>query len=290
MASPQTGRFTREVESDIDYVNSIDAVKTLVASSLIFELKRANIDFSQSMFAGLMVYGPSTGFNQATVKEHTHGLFLQEAGFKKWWLSVWKTIRKPGDMVKIAFVIWDANEAAAKKAMAPSFWTNAISQVFGDHLEKLELKPLDIDVEEGCRAYVKMQKQVQDGRIENIQVSKERAELETRVRKLVASQTLLTSIANAVGAGNMKKATQLVDQWKQAPSTKAKKTAKQSITKGKKGTSRSIEVFEEDSDEDDKVPDGQGTGDEGGLRGEEGGDGAEEVEEVDDPNDSDYAD
>ena len=115
VGSPQTGRFTREVESDIQDLNSIEAIKNLVSSSMGWELRRANIDMSQCKFAGVMVYGPTTEFDQATIKGYARDLFLHEAVFKKWWLSVCKTARKPGDMVKIAFVFGMPTELRSDK-------------------------------------------------------------------------------------------------------------------------------------------------------------------------------
>ncbi|KAJ9603137.1 hypothetical protein H2200_012432 [Cladophialophora chaetospira] len=272
VASPQAGRFTREIESDIEFMNSIDAVKDLVASSMGWELKRANVDLSQCKFAGLMVYEPTTEFDTATIKGYTRGLLLSEAAFKKWWLSVWKSERKPGDMVKIAFVLWDADEAAARQEMLPDFWTNAMAQVLGNHLEKLETKLLDIDIEEGCRAYVEMQRQVRDLRTELVQVKQERAELQTREGKLVASKTRLTKMGNelaeAVESGNLEEATRLVAGWKEATGSKEGQDIDQTTS-----TSSS----NDDEDDDDE-----------GARVEGGDNDSEEVEEIDDPNDANY--
>jgi hypothetical protein len=54
IAAPQQGRFTREVESSMIDCNTLEAVKDIAKSSLVFELVRTNIDPARARFAGLV--------------------------------------------------------------------------------------------------------------------------------------------------------------------------------------------------------------------------------------------
>lgn len=168
VAAPQVGRFTREVESDIQQMNSIQAVKDLVEDSMSFELIRAEIDVSKVRFAGLMVYGPTTEFKKETMLGFSHGLFLHEEVYKKWWLSVDAIQRKPGDMVKIACVLWHDEEAAARRKELAGFWTNPTARMLGSHLilDKLETGLWDLNLEKGGRTLAKMQEQMLELKIE----------------------------------------------------------------------------------------------------------------------------
>jgi hypothetical protein len=54
IAAPQQGRFTREVESSMIDCNTLEAVKDIAKSSLVFELVRTDIDPARARFAGLV--------------------------------------------------------------------------------------------------------------------------------------------------------------------------------------------------------------------------------------------
>jgi len=274
VAAPQSGRFTREVQSDIEQMNNIEAVKDLVKSSLVFELIRTNIDPSRARFAGLMVYGPTTEFATKSIHSFTRGLFLQEAAFKKWWLSVHMRQRVPGDMVKIAVVLWDVDEAAAKRIELPDFWTEGNARVLANHLEKLEMPIWDLEIEKGCRSYVKMQEQVLEARIQATNAMGgdwkiERKALQVELRKAVKSKEKLANysdaLANAIDEANMEEAARLVAEWKKAI----------------KGKGKAKEADDDDDDGDDD-------GDEEGAQEDE--DEAMGDVDNDDPNDRDYAD
>ena len=166
VAAPIAGRFTREIESDIVACNTLEAVKDIVKNSLIFELKRTNINAARTKFAGVMIYGPTNEFTKATIHEHTRGLFLDPVAFKKWWLTVNMAKRADGDMVKIGVVLCDVDEAFAKKKDLPDFWTEPNARILGNFLDGVDLPDWDLDIEQGCRSYVKMQQQVQEARLE----------------------------------------------------------------------------------------------------------------------------
>ncbi|KIX92328.1 uncharacterized protein Z520_11936 [Fonsecaea multimorphosa CBS 102226] len=275
VAAPNAGRFTREVQSDIELMNSIEAVKDLVKDSLIFELKRTNIDVTKTRFAGLMVYGPTTEFKPETIKGFTRGLFLQEAAYKKWWLSVSMSQRIPGDMVKIAVVLWHQDEASAKQVTLPNFWTDETARVLGNHLEKLEMPAWDLEIEKGCRAYSKMQEQVLEERVKRIEAetkaSKE-ADLKKELQKQNEELTIqlgklerrVKSLVNAIEANDMEKAARLVAQSQKSSKRKGKGKA----------------------NDEGLIDEGEAAGDE-----EEEGVEDQDVEMADggdDPNDSDY--
>ncbi|OQV01641.1 hypothetical protein CLAIMM_06960 [Cladophialophora immunda] len=283
VAAPQAGRFTREVQSDIDTMNSIEAVKDLVKNSLGLELKRSNIEVTKAHFAGLMVYGPTTEFKPNTIKSFTRGLFLQEAAFKKWWLTVNMSQRVPGDMVKIAVVLWHADEAAAKQVALPNFWTDETARILGNHLEKLEMPPWDLDIEKGCRSYVKMQKQVLEARMKMVEAETKamkaddlNKELKVEQEKLIAAkkrleQTVNTvtkfkdSLVNAIEANNLEKAARLVANSKKSSKGKAK-------AKGKAAESIDEGEANDDDDEEEAAEDND----------------LEMADGCDDPNDGDY--
>ncbi|OAP55456.1 hypothetical protein AYL99_10429 [Fonsecaea erecta] len=268
VAAPQAGRFTREVQSNIDNMNSIEAVKDLVKNSLLFELKRTNIEVTKAQFAGLMVYGPTTEFKPDTIKSFTRGLFLQEAAFKDWWLTVAKSQRVPGDMVKIAVVLWHSDEAATKQVTLPNFWTANTARLLRNHLEKLETLPWDLDIEGDCRSYVKMQEQMLEARVKAVDAETKamkaddlNRELKVEQENLIAAQKCLDeevntltklkdSLVKAIEANDMESAARLV--------AASQKSSKQK-DKGK------VEETEEGEAEDVKMMDGG-----------------------DDPNDSDY--
>ncbi|OAL39152.1 hypothetical protein AYO20_01470 [Fonsecaea nubica] len=272
VAAPQAGRFTREVQSDIDTMNSIEAVKDLVKDSLIFELKRTNIEVSKTRFAGLMVYGPSTEFRRETIKSFTRGLFLQEAAFKKWWLTVNMSHRVPGDMVKIAVVLWHADEAAVKQVTLPNFWTDETTRILGNHLEKLEMPGWDLDIEKGCCNYVQMQQQVLEARARAVEAEtkamkandlggvwqKEKGDLETRMKTLEASSHGLEQMVNkltkskddlvhAIEAYDMEEVARLVANWKRSSRRRAKSKTQTSVDAGEaSGNEEEIPARHED--------------------------------------------
>lgn len=268
VACPQNGRFTREIESDIEELNCIEAVKDLVKSSLVFELVRTNIDPTRVRFAGLMCYGPTTEFSTKSIHSFTRGLFLQESAFKKWWLTVDMRQRVPGDMVKIAVVLWDAEEAAVHRMTLPDFWTEPNARILGNHLEKLEMPIWDLDVEKGCRNYVKMQELVQEARIEAANAMKgdwkvERKGLQIRITKLgntndrlIKSKDKMTELgdamANAIEVDDIEEAARLAAEWKKG--TKGKGKAKEVVDDDEEGVEEDeeSEMDDEDEDPDDK--------------------------------------
>ncbi|KIV84138.1 hypothetical protein PV11_06111 [Exophiala sideris] len=223
VAAPLAGRFTREIESDIVKCNTLEAVKEIVKDSLIFELKRTNINAARTKFAGVMIYGPTTEFTKATIRKYTRGLFLDPVAFKKWWLTVNMAKRADGEMVKIGVVLCDVDEAFAKQKDLPDFWTEPNARILGNFLDGLDLPDWDLDIEQGCRSYVKMQQQVQEARLEAAYAGgdwkhdKKRLEAEnSRLKK--ANDALVA----AVMEGDMEKAVSIANAGKKSLKGKEK--------------------------------------------------------------------
>lgn len=289
-AAPVAKRFTREIESDMVECNNIEAVKDIVKSSLLHELIRTNIDPLTVRFAGLMVYGPTNEFAPKTIHSHARGLFLQEAAFKKWWLTVNMSKRAPGEMVKIAVVLWDQQEALDHRVDLPLFWTEPNARIIYNQLEKIELPLWDLDVEKGCRAYVKMQKQVQEERIKAAEAmgwQDEKKDLIKENGKLVGLIEELGARYDALGAsydgliaaienGDADQVSRLVALRKKAVKGKGKATEADGEvhvagaapkSKGKGKAKEVVVVDEEEDDEDVEF---------------------EDAEDIDDPDDQDY--
>ncbi|KAI1626489.1 hypothetical protein EDD37DRAFT_349928 [Exophiala viscosa] len=223
VAAPIAGRFTREIESDIVACNTLEAVRDIVKNSLIFELKRTNINAARTKFAGVMIYGPTNEFTKATIHKYTRGLFLDPVAFKKWWLTVNMAKRADGDMVKIGVVLCDVDEAFAKKKDLPDFWTEPNARILGKFLDGLDLPDWDSDIEQGCRSYVKMQQQVQEARLEaayaggDCKVDKKR--LEAEVARLKKANDALVA---AITEGDMEKAVSVATAGKKSIKGKEK--------------------------------------------------------------------
>jgi hypothetical protein len=254
VAAPQHGRFTREVESDIVACNSINAIQELVKSSLVFELVRTNIDPTRTHFAGLMTYGPATKeeFSMKNIHKHTRGLFLDADAFKKWWLTVNASDRPEGSMVKIAVVLWDVDEAAAKRVALPHFWTEPGARILGNFLDGLECPIWDLDVEAGCRNYVKLQGELQQARAAAVDTTMGNwmAEKKALEEERDASKAMCDALANAINKAKLRDAVRLARQWIKSSATKeeGKGKGKAVDTDDEKG-----EVDEEDvrHDEDE---------------------------------------
>ncbi|KAI1613414.1 hypothetical protein EDD36DRAFT_439267 [Exophiala viscosa] len=226
VAAPTAGRFTREIESDIVACNTLEAVRDIVKNSLIFELKRTNINAARTKFAGVMIYGPTNEFTKATIHQYTRGLFLDPVAFKKWWLTVNMAKRADGDMVKIGVVLCDVDEAFAKKKDLPDFWTEPNARILGNFLDGLDLPDWDLDIEQGCRSYVKMQQQVQEARLEaayaggDWKVDKKR--LEAEVARLKTMEGCYDALVTAIMEGDMDKAVSMATAGKKSIKGKEK--------------------------------------------------------------------
>jgi hypothetical protein len=75
--------------------------------------------------------------DKKAVKRVTHGLFCDEVAYKKWWLSAIHNQRKEGDIVKMAVVLWDIDEAVAKRKTLPRFWSGPIADTKEDFTKKV---------------------------------------------------------------------------------------------------------------------------------------------------------
>ncbi|EXJ77105.1 hypothetical protein A1O3_10263 [Capronia epimyces CBS 606.96] len=240
-AVPVHGSFTREIESDIVKCNTIEAIKDIAKSSLPLEFKRSNMKLNETKFAGIMTYGPTTEFSTRTVNNVTRGLFLDEDAYKKWWMTVNMTKREEGDMVKVAVVLWHEGEAKAKGVQLPDFWTEENTRVLGNMLERLDwpIFMSQSELEAGCRAYEKLQGQLQEARSDAILAGDwkdERKELKSEVtslngqlRRAVAANTKfsgqLMAISKAFDEGDMEKAGGLLTACKKAIEAKEKREA-----------------------------------------------------------------
>ena len=227
VAAPVAGRFTREVESDIEQLNTIEAVKDLVQSSMYFELQCSNIDLLSTKFAGLMTYGPAFTFDKPTYQGTQRGLFLQEAAFKKWWLTVTKTARVPGEHVKIAVVLFEVEEAAARQVQVPDFWTNEAARILANPAKSLEWRPWEVTLEKGGRSLATFQRQQQDlrGAFARVSSKLEAAEGVAKERgaslkKVGAKEARVVlageKLAAAVEAAGLVGGARLVAAWRKA--------------------------------------------------------------------------
>jgi regulator of replication initiation timing len=211
-----------------------------------------------------MTYGPTNEFSDKTIRNHTRGLFLDADVYKQWWLQTNMTQTYDGEMVKIAVVLWDQDEALAKRIKLPDFWTEQNARILADHLQNLEMPIWDLEFEEGCRTIIKMQEQVLESRIEAANAMKGDWKIE-RKQLLAENDALkkdkaklkaqLDAIAAALEEGDMTEAARLVAAAK-----------KQDKGKGK-GKEAAV-GNEEDADADEDV----------------------ETEEREDPYDEDYED
>lgn len=242
VAAPQHGRFTREVESDI------------VKDSLVFDLKRTNIDPKRAKFAGVMIYGPTSDFTTASIHNYTRGLFLDPVAFKRWWLTVNMAKRVDGAMVKIAVVLWDADEAAAKQKDLPDFWTEPNARISGNFLDGLETPIWDLEVEQGCRSYVKIQQQVQEARLQAAYAGgdwkHDKKRLEAEVARLKKLEGHHDALVAAVREGDMEKAVSLATAEKK--SVKSKRKAVVDDDEEDTVGEEEEEMDEPESDADDK--------------------------------------
>ncbi|KAL2408486.1 hypothetical protein ABEF93_004067 [Exophiala dermatitidis] len=233
-AVPIHGRFTREIESDIVKCNSIEAIKDIAKSSLPLEFQRSNMKLNETKFAGIMTYGPTPEFSKKSIHNVTRGLFLDEDAYKKWWLTVNMTKREPGDMVKVAVVLWHVEEAKAKAIQLPDFWTEENVRVLGNQLEKLDwpIFMSQSELEQGCRAYEKLQGQLQEARNDAALAGTwkdERKAMQADLRRAVAASEKVTAKAEAMVAafekGDMAELGRLADKWKKDAKGKGKAKA-----------------------------------------------------------------
>lgn len=162
---PEIGRVTHEVETTLNDIRTIETVVDLAKGSLAFEIRSARIDTERTVFAGLMIYGPTDNFARVAVFPHTRGLFLADGAYKKWWLEVAKSSNDDKVMIKIGVVLWDRLVAEQKGLKLPPFWNQAKDSLRGKGLEKPEWNITLKDLQIGCRSYLKMQEQVQEARI-----------------------------------------------------------------------------------------------------------------------------
>ncbi|KAL2419272.1 hypothetical protein ABEF95_004434 [Exophiala dermatitidis] len=262
-AVPIHGRFTREIESDIVKCNSIEAIKDIAKSSLPLEFQRSNMKLDETKFAGIMTYGPTPEFSKKSIHNVTRGLFLDEDAYKKWWLTVNMTKREPGDMVKVAVVLWHVEEAKAKAIQLPDFWTEENVRVLGNQLEKLDwpIFMSQSELEEGCRAYEKLQGQLQEARNDAVLASSwqdQVKEAEAKLRKLAAAYKKMSgqvkAMSDALEKGEMKKlgalmaATMKVIEAKEKAEEKGKGKAKAAPAKPLAFVP--VEESEEEAEED----------------------------------------
>lgn len=261
-AVPIHGRFTREIESDIVKCNTIEAIKDIAKSSLPLEFKRTNMKLNETKFAGIMTYGPANEFSTRTVNNVTRGLFLDEDAYKKWWLTVNMTIREEGDMVKVAVVLWHESEAKAKAVQLPDFWTEENTRVLGNTLEKLDWPVFmtEAELEEGCRAYEKMQRQVQEARGEAALAAawpEERKALKGEVRRAVTAAGRVTAKCDAIVAalekGDVAEATRLAVEWRKGADSKAKAGEAAAAAAAADATEETEEAVLEEVEVDDDV-------------------------------------
>ena len=273
VAAPQQGRFTREIETDIIQCNTLKAVQDVVKSSLSHELVRTNIDPTRTKFAGLvsavlndhplftqpdmsiltiawcaktycvflqMIYGPATQFSVKSVSSRTRGLFVDPDAYKKWWLDIVKSQSPHGEVVKMAVILWDQEEAAAKQVELPDFWTNPTARLLANYLEKIEPPIWERgELEQANTTYVKMQERLQQQRWE---AEEARSQLTQKMDNLV----------NAVQDGDTVKARRLAAQWKKATKAKGKEA----------GVDNDEEVGADEDDEDDELKEADDPNDE----------------------------
>lgn len=197
---PEIGRVTHEVETTLNDIRTIETVVDFAKESLAFEISRARIDTERTVFAGLMIYGPTDNFERVAVFPHTRGLFLSDNAYKKWWLGVTSSSNDGNVMIKIGVVLWDRLVAEQKGLKLPPFWDQVKDSNRGKALEKPEWNITLEDLENGCRSYLKMQEQVQEARTaashatfvklreENAAVKREIAALKNRIAALTAEQ------------------------------------------------------------------------------------------------------
>ncbi|EXJ83246.1 hypothetical protein A1O1_06865 [Capronia coronata CBS 617.96] len=228
-AVPIHGRFTREIESDIVKCNTIEAIKDIAKTSLPLEFQRSNMKLKETKFAGIMTYGPTNVFSTKSIRNVTRGLFLDEEAYKKWWMTVNMMPRKEGDMVKVVVVLWHESEAKAKAVQLPDFWTEENARVLGNMFEKLDwpIFMSQSELEAGCRAYVKIQEQLQEARNDAILAGawkEERKALKGEVRRAVVAADKVTAKCDAIVAafekGDMAGVARLAGKWRKAAAAK----------------------------------------------------------------------
>jgi len=221
-AGPLAGRFTSEIESDIVKCNTLDAVKTIVKECLVFELIRSKMDPRRTRFAGVMTYyGPTAEFAKDTIGSHTRGLFLDPDSFKKWWLAVATSKRVEGEKVKMAVVLWNAEEAAAKRVELPDFWPNLNARLLSDLLGGKEYPIWDLEVEKSCNNLIKTHQQLQEARNDaalatNDVWKAERKELQNRVKALEFCEAKLNKIIDAFEGGDLPEVARLIAEEKKS--------------------------------------------------------------------------
>ncbi|KIW93640.1 uncharacterized protein Z519_06245 [Cladophialophora bantiana CBS 173.52] len=176
-------------------------------------------------------------------------------------------------MVKIAVVLWHADEAGVKQADLPDIWTDVTARMIGNHLEKLEMPIWDLEIQKSYRSWVKMRERLLEARMaaakaktdamkadgSKKELSKKFKEIQTGHEKLVAVKErsgetdnkftkLGASFVDAIKAQDMEKAARLAAEWRKTSKGKSKANAEELVDEGEKDDDE--ERSEEDEDEE----------------------------------------